>query len=104
MWSSKRILIIFLLLLVSVAGTAHAQPEYAKWGKKAMEVTQAKYPNAMITDYKHLGRTSLNADTLQESFKLQLQERNTIYYVTVKIAFNKQSEKITNITFEKSLQ
>jgi hypothetical protein len=98
---SKIVMIMVFLFMVSVGNTVQAQPEYAKWGRLAMQSTTAKYPNAMITDYQHLGRTELNASTLQESFKLQLREGNDTYYVIVKISFNKETEKVNNITFEK---
>lgn len=98
---TKIVLFLMAFLILSVAPTVQAQPDYAKWGRMAMQATSAKYPNAMITDYKHLGRKELNATTLEESFKLQLREAHETYYVIVRITFNKTNEKVKNITFEK---
>lgn len=70
----KKILISFLVILIFSTVTVEAAPEYAKWGKIAVEETQKRY-NAVIIDYKHIGRTELTPKKSEEKFKLWIRSK-----------------------------
>lgn len=82
--------------------TASAQvttPEYAKWGRLAMQKVMEKYPYAEIIDYLHVGKEP-GKDTSVEKFKLWLRaENNHEFGVFVDITFNNQTEEVVNIKF-----
>lgn len=78
-------------------------PAYAKWGKLAMKETQAKYPNAKIIDYSHVGREIKQEYTI-ENFKLWLKEGAKEFGVIVKIHYVTQTEKIVTIDLQETSQ
>ncbi|MEH7011310.1 YqzG/YhdC family protein [Neobacillus niacini] len=84
---------------------AHAQqkpiPPYAKWSKVALEKTKAKYPNAKIVDYLHIGRRS-GQSTSTERFKFWLKENQKEFGVFVNIEFNNQTGQVVNVTFQET--
>lgn len=79
-------------------------PEYAKWGRMAMEKVKEKYPNADIIDYLHMGR-EVGEKTSTEKFKLWLRNKDkTEFGVYVSITFDNQTEKVINIHYEETNQ
>lgn len=100
----KKILICIMLLWAYSAvhitdiQVVSAEPQYAKWGKLAMQKTKEKYPNAVIKDYKHRGRVN-GINTTMEKFKLWLQEGEREFGVLVNIEFDKETERVIDITF-----
>lgn len=89
------------------SGTASAEevsPEYAKWGRIAMEKVKVKYPSADVVDYLHIGR-EVGTVTSVEKFKLWLRsEDNREFGVFVDITFNNQSKKLVDIKYTESTQ
>ena len=74
------------------------EPAYAKWGRLAMEETKAKYPNAQIIDYLHIGKTtSQSIET--EKFKLWMKENKREYGVFVNISFDTATQRVIKMTF-----
>lgn len=84
---------------VETAPTAQNPEEYAKWGKLALSKTQERYPNASVKDYKHIGRVH-GTNTTVEKFKFWLKEKDREFGVLVNIEFDKESERVLDITFE----
>lgn len=83
---------------------AHAQqedPAYAKWGKLALQETQAKYPNANIIDYLHEGSESKDGFTI-EKFKLWLKDGNHEFGVFIRIEYTTGTEKVVKIEFQET--
>lgn len=78
-------------------------PAYAKWGQLAMKETQAKYPNAKIIDYLHVGRETKEDYTI-ETFKLWLKEGAKEFGVYVKIQYVTQTEKIVSMDLQETSQ
>ncbi|HLG27867.1 MAG TPA: DUF3889 domain-containing protein [Paenisporosarcina sp.] len=98
------IFITFNSALTHFSNIAHAQqeiPSYAKWGKLAMKETQAKYPNANIIDYLHVGSESKEDSTI-EKFKLWLKDGDKEYGVFVSIEYTNGTEKVVDIEFEET--
>jgi len=94
---------IVLLITCSFVGwgnnaIATAEPEYAKWGRMAMQETAKRY-RAEIVDYKHLGRQSEHAGKAVESFRLLLNNGQRQFGVTVHIRFQLQTEQVLQIQF-----
>jgi hypothetical protein len=77
------------------------EPAYAKWGRLAMKETKAKYPQAQIIDYLHIGKTS-NDSIETEKFKLWLRENQKEYGVFVNISFDKKTHKVITMSFTKT--
>ncbi|MFD0711361.1 DUF3889 domain-containing protein [Paenibacillus sp. GCM10027626] len=75
-----------------------AEPDYAKWGRVAMQETAKRY-RMDIVDYKHLGRQADNSGHAVESFKLILKNGQRSFGVTVNIRFELQTEQILQIQF-----
>lgn len=100
----KKILICLMLLSVcsvvyaSDVEIVSAEPQYVKWGKLAMQKTKEKYPNAVVKDYEHRGRIN-GINTTMEKFKLWLQEGEREFGVLVNIEFDKETERVIDITF-----
>lgn len=94
--------VLAILMTVTLATPANAQPPYAKWGRLAMEQTKQKYPHAQIVDYLHVGRIQKTPTTSEETFKLLLQEGNRKWALLVHIEFESQTEKVVRITYEET--
>lgn len=94
-----------MLLSIPISGLMdNSQPikaaeQYEKWGKLAMQNTQEKYPNAVIKDYKHIGRVK-GINTTMEKFKLWLKEGEKEFGVLVNIEFDKDTEKVIEISYK----
>ena len=106
----KKILMALLAAVcISIGNTSSTNfviaekpvPSYAKWGTLAMKSTKERYPNAQIIDYLHVGKTS-GPSSFTEKFKLWLKENQKEFGVFVDIEFNKQTEKVINITFRET--
>lgn len=80
---------------------ASAQPEYAKWGRIAMQRTAERY-HQPIVDYLHVGRRQLSPGVAEEKFKLWLRGDNREFGVFVTIRFETVSDKILAVEFEET--
>lgn len=89
----------------AIPETVHAQderqPSYAKWGRLAMKETKAKYPDADIIDYLHVGKET-SGDTAKEKFKLWLKGKTKEFGVYVTIEFNNKTNEVTAVLFEET--
>ncbi|QUW23908.1 YqzG/YhdC family protein [Sporosarcina sp. Marseille-Q4063] len=85
----------------TLANAQQEVPAYAKWGKLAVQETQAKYPTANIIDYLHEGSES-NGDSTIEKFKLWLKDDDHEFGVFVRIEFNTETEKVVAINFQET--
>lgn len=74
-------------------------PAYAKWGQLAVAETKKRYKDANVVDYLHVGRTKISSTDAQEAFKLWLRGEKGEFGVLVKIQFNEQTDKVTNMSF-----
>lgn len=100
----KKILLCMMLLTIPFSGLMNlsqtvSAAEYEKWGQLAVQKTKEKYPNAQIKDYKHVGRVQ-GINTTLEKFKLWLKEGEREFGVLVHIEFDKQTERVIDISFK----
>jgi hypothetical protein len=108
----KKLLLCVSILLGStlsypsyIEHPAHAQqkptPPYAKWSVIAMDKVKSKYPNAKVVDYLYVGRN--NGDlTSTERFKFWLKDNQREFGVYVNIEFNKETQQVTNVTYQET--
>ncbi len=108
MFSGMRTVLLALALILSVTEPivfhppyASAQPEYAKWGRIAMQRTTERY-HLPIVDYLHVGRRQLSPGMAEEKFKLWLRGNGREFGVFVTIRFETVSEKILAVEFEET--
>ncbi|HIW34533.1 MAG TPA: YqzG/YhdC family protein [Candidatus Paenibacillus intestinavium] len=98
----RKFTILLLVLLIISSVQVKAAPEYAKWGKVAVEETEKRY-RADIIDYKHIGRTNLTAQKSEEKFKLWIRSKEgNEFGVYVTILFDPSTEMIQSIKFSES--
>ncbi|WP_232380856.1 DUF3889 domain-containing protein [Paenibacillus tianjinensis] len=98
----KQLVILILVMLMFPTASIEAMPEYAKWGKIAVEETQKHYKAAII-DYKHIGRTELTPKKSEEKFKLWIRNKaGNEFGVIVTIQFNPSTEIVQSIQFSET--
>jgi hypothetical protein len=104
----KLILMIALSLplsyFASIGNNVNAEitiPSYAKWGRLAMEETRAKYPDAQIIDYLHIGKET-KGDTSVEKFKLWLKGKDKEFGVFIDISYNSKTEEVIKVTYKET--
>lgn len=88
--------VTFLPAIIYSEQQTVSTPEYAKWGKLALEHTKSKYPNASIIDYLHIGRET-NSKTTTESFKFWLKEGDHEFGLYLHITFSTKTEEIIEV-------
>jgi hypothetical protein len=86
------------LLIGYMPSASAAEPDYAKWGRLAMKETVKRY-NANIVDYKHVGRSESANEMASETFRLLLDKGSHKFEVTVRIWFERKSERVIRIQF-----
>ncbi|WP_067929149.1 YqzG/YhdC family protein [Alicyclobacillus shizuokensis] len=77
-------------------------PEYARWGKIAVDRTATRYPNARVVDYLHVGRRTLSETRAVERFKLWLRGGGKEFGVYVDVTFNPKTEQLISVVFHKT--
>jgi hypothetical protein len=87
--------------VADVYQTERPVPPYAKWGQIAMSRVKAKYPQANIVDYQHVGKNS-GAVTSTEKFKLWLKQGSKEFGVFVDITFDNKTEKVIDIKYRET--
>ncbi|PZD96244.1 hypothetical protein DNH61_08550 [Paenibacillus sambharensis] len=83
-----------------MAAGAGMEPEYAKWGRLAMERTAIRYEKASIVDYRYLGRREAGQHKAVESFRLWLRQAGEEFGVVVHISVDTVSSRHTDVVFE----
>ncbi|MDQ0337691.1 hypothetical protein J2S00_000461 [Caldalkalibacillus uzonensis] len=81
---------------------AQQEQDYEKWGRLAVEVIKDAYPQAELVDYQYIGREDISPTIEQQSFKLVLRQNGREFPITVKIQYEKETERVTSITFEQA--
>ncbi|WP_053220218.1 DUF3889 domain-containing protein [Virgibacillus senegalensis] len=97
-YAAKFILAVSVLFLVLPA-TAFAQPEYAQWGKIALEEAKEQYPDYNATDYAYQGKVYISDEREQFTFLITL-EGNETKEVRVYVLVNPQTEQLIDVFFD----
>ncbi|MHA6484310.1 DUF3889 domain-containing protein [Paenibacillus sp. strain BS8-2] len=77
-----------------------AAPDYAKWGRLAMQETAKAYEGASIVDYKYEGRVDTGQGLAEEKFRLWLQHGGREFGVRVTITVEVATDQSRNIRIE----
>ncbi|WML49724.1 DUF3889 domain-containing protein [Neobacillus sp. PS3-34] len=96
------LLIAAAILLMSI-GTQSAmaqKTDYEKYGRIAISVVKADYPEAEVREYEYLGREKVSDTDVVDSFRFQIKEKGKMSYVTIKIKHNLTNNKLLNLTVE----
>ncbi|MFF2089106.1 DUF3889 domain-containing protein [Paenibacillus sp. NPDC058174] len=103
----NRIIISLVLALSIIAGSvsisnqaAALEPDYAKWGKLAVQETASKY-GAEIVDYKYEGRYPDSSEAVEERFKLRLRRGAEEFGVRVSVHVHLRTNAPGKIDFER---
>ncbi|WP_080871928.1 DUF3889 domain-containing protein [Oceanobacillus timonensis] len=92
--------IIMIPLLIGTWVNAE-EPDYAAWGRVAMEEVKAQYPHEKIVDYLHVGRQTEGEETV-ETFKLWLVGQEKEFGVIIDIYFKTSTEEIVDIRMKET--
>lgn len=98
----KKICILVFIIFFILPYSFTAEPSYAKWGKIAVENTKLKYSNYDIVDYLYVGKENISKEIAKETFKLWLRNKTDEFGIIVEITFQKNSNKIIQITYRKT--
>jgi hypothetical protein len=87
-----------LIFLLGISSQAHAQkPDYEKYGRIAIAVVQADYPNVKLEDYQYMGRKRITDQTVSDSFRFEVEEKGQKYFVIVTIEHDPTGQKLLNL-------
>lgn len=92
----------FALLLLLYGGfpdSLQAEPDYARWGRIAVQETIKRY-QANVLDYEHIGRTELSSDEAEEQFKLWIKQGTREFGLLVSVRFNPKTNEQLSIHFK----
>lgn len=87
--------------VMPLAGTAHAEPAYAKWGRVAVEQTSKKY-QAEIVDYRYDGRRVISSSEAEERFKLIVRKSGREFGVQVAVRVNSRSNELIQVNYQET--
>ncbi len=101
----KRMTVLLMALSIMFAGcyaggaSAGAEPDYAKWGRLAMQTADEKF-DADIVDYKYLGRSEMRQGEAVETFRLWLKRPDREFGVLVKITVDTRTDQAKKVESE----
>ncbi|PLS17638.1 hypothetical protein CVD28_11650 [Bacillus sp. M6-12] len=97
----KKFMLALCLLMFLGQGSAFAQKtDYEKYGKIAITVVQADYPEANVTEYQYQGRKDLGNGKVADSFLFKVTKDGKEREVVVTIAHSLSNNKLLNLTVE----
>lgn len=98
----KVILSVLTLLLVLQFGlnTSAANTGYEKYGRIAIAVVKADYPNDDVVDYEYKGRTQNPNGQAEDSFQFLVNDQGKERTVKVKIRHDLTNKKMLNLIVE----
>jgi len=97
---AQRLAAMLLMTLIigcmAGGGAAQAEPDYAKWGRLAMQTVQDKF-DADIVDYRYLGRSEERQGEAVESFRLWLKQSDREFGVLVRITVDTRTNEAKKV-------
>lgn len=97
---SKIMIITFLLLVIPVNFVLAQQPDYAKWGKIAVEEIKKEYPKYEMVDYLYEGKVVISDEREQYNFKMTLELNEVRKEVRVYALVNPKKDKLIDVYFD----
>ncbi|RFU71440.1 DUF3889 domain-containing protein [Peribacillus saganii] len=97
----KKLMSILCMVMFLGQGSAFAQqPDYEKYGKIAITVVQADYPEANVTDYQYLGRKDLGNGQVSDSFLFKVSQDGKERDVVVTVNHSLTNNRLLNLKVE----
>ena len=76
-------------------GAAH--PDYEKFGRIAIAVVQADYPEDEVTDYEYQGRKNVENAQVEDDFAFVVKEKGKQLTVIVKVQHDLENKKMLQL-------
>ena len=100
-WPQRTAATLLMTLMVGLGcmaggGAAQAEPDYAKWGRLAMQTVHDKF-DADIVDYRYLGRSGERQGEAVESFRLRLKRQDREFGVLVRITVDTRTNEAKRV-------
>jgi Protein of unknown function (DUF3889) len=89
-----------VMLFLQSTSIAAEKPDYEKYGRIAIAVVQADYPQDEVTDYEYKGRKQLENDEVEDRFSFLVKEKEKEFNITVKIKHNTKNQKLLHLEVE----
>ncbi|MBT2664987.1 DUF3889 domain-containing protein [Bacillus sp. ISL-4] len=97
----KKVIVMlmgFFLIIQTGAISAQAQkPDYEKYGKIAITVLQADYPEVEINDYEYKGRKTVSKDLVEDNFRFLVDDKGQQFNVIVTVQHDLKNEKLLSL-------
>jgi hypothetical protein len=74
------------------------QPDYAKWGKIAVNVVKENYVDGEVSEYKYEGRKSISDEKAEDTFVFQVKKDNKVANVKVVVSFNPKTDTLQSLS------
>ncbi|PLS03049.1 DUF3889 domain-containing protein [Neobacillus cucumis] len=104
----KKYFVSFMLMLalfINFQELGHAQQaDYEKYGRIAMAVVKADFPNDPVRDYEYLGRKKIDNTKVEDGFRFKVQENNQLFFVTIRVNHDLTNNKLLSLTVEAQKQ
>ncbi|MCF6408587.1 DUF3889 domain-containing protein [Pseudalkalibacillus salsuginis] len=96
-----KMVIVLLLLSFSLSNVGYGQqPDYAQWGKTALQETMKKYPNYKVINYEYDGKVIISEERTQYNFEFILKQNAKEREVNVYVLVNPKNNQLINIHFD----
>ncbi|MYL38098.1 DUF3889 domain-containing protein [Halobacillus litoralis] len=99
--SYKGAVFLMALLFLSVSfNHVFAQPDYAKWGKIAVEETDKNYPDFDLVNYEYQGKVAIADNREQYTFLFTMDQDGTKKKVRAYVLINPAEDQLIEVQFE----
>ncbi|MDW7617647.1 DUF3889 domain-containing protein [Peribacillus simplex] len=97
----KKVIVMLMgIFLIIQAGSISAQaqkPDYKKYGKIAIAVVQADYPEVEVTDYEYKGRKTVTENLVEDAFIFLVADKGNEFNVIVTVQHDLKNEKLLSL-------
>ncbi|WP_285767793.1 DUF3889 domain-containing protein [Peribacillus sp. SI8-4] len=97
----KIIMIVMGIFLFLQAGVLSAEagekPDYEKYGKIAIAVVQADYPENEVTDYEYKGRNTVAKNFVEDNFNFLVASKGVEFNVIVTVQHDLRNKKLLSL-------
>jgi hypothetical protein len=88
---------IFLIIQAGSISAQAQKPDYEKYGKIAITVVQADYPEVEITDYEYKGRKTVAKNLVEDDFRFLVENKGQEFNVIVTVQHDLKNEKLLSL-------
>ncbi|MFF2855840.1 DUF3889 domain-containing protein [Peribacillus sp. NPDC058002] len=88
---------IFLIMQAGAISAQAQKPDYEKYGKIAITVVQADYPEVEINDYEYKGRKTVSKNLVEDVFRFLVDDKGQKFNVIVTVQHDLKNEKLLSL-------